>query len=207
VADGERLATVTYLSERIAAVAAVPPEAAPAKAVLANEEAQRHSKAPDHGFDRVSNVAMHALARRGMSSAELRAQLLAREFPVEVVDEEIERLESVGLLDDLQLAETLVRTLRERKGLGRAALRSELGRRRLDSDAIAAALDTIDERAMALEVAMKRAGQLRSYDQATAMRRLVSFLQRKGYSSGIAARAAQAALAPHPSRGSGPTFE
>jgi SOS response regulatory protein OraA/RecX len=196
-ADGERLAIVTSLSERIAAVAAVPPE-----------EPTRTGKA-DHGFDRISNVAMHALARRGMSSREMQDYLISREFEPDAVTEEIERLESVGLLDDLLLAETLVRTLRERKGLGRAALRAELVRRRLDSDALGAALGTLedDEHAMAVEIAIKRAGQLRSYDRATATRRLVSFLQRKGYSSGIAARAAQIALAPHPSRGDGPTFQ
>ncbi len=148
-----------------------------------SEKERRDANDERGGFDRVSNVAMHALARRGMSSAELRTYLIGREFPVEEVDVEIERLESVGLLDDLQLAETLVRTLRERKGLGRSALKSELGRRRLDPDAIGAALETLegDENSVALELAMKRAGQLRSYDRETAHRRLMGFLQRKGY--------------------------
>lgn len=193
--DGERLAIVTSLSERIAAVAAVPPE-----------ESARPGKA-DHGFDRISNVAMHALARRGMSSREMHDYLVGREFAEDAAAGEVDRLESVGLLDDLQLAETLVRSLRQRKGLGRAALRAELGRRKVDPDAIAAALEQLedDEHAMALEIATKRAGQLRSVDRETAMRRLVSFLLRKGYSSGIATRAAQTALGP--SRGSGPAFE
>lgn len=196
--DGERLAIVTSLSERIAAVAAVPPEG--------TSSAPRATRAED-GFDRISNVAMSALTRRGMSSAELRAYLLTREFDGDAVDAEVERLESVGLLDDLQLAEILVDRLRTRKGLGRAALKAELGRRRLDADAIAAALENVegDERSAALELAQKRARQLRGYDRETAMRRLVGFLQRKGYSSGIATSVAQTALGPQ--RGGGPVFE
>ncbi len=154
VDDGDRLATVTYLSERIAAVAAVPPEAT--RLVEERREATRLETT----FAEVSDVAMKALTRRGMSSSEMRTYLIGREFSTEVADAEVERLESVGLLDDLHLAETLVRTLRERKGLGRSALKGELGRRKLDPDAIAAALETVegDEQAMALELARKRAG-------------------------------------------------
>lgn len=200
VADGERLAIVTSLSERIAAVAAT----APGEGDRVTD-APRRGKA-DHGFDRISNVAMHALARRGMSSREMHAYLVGREFAEDAAAGEVERLESVGLLDDLQLAETLVRMLRQRKGLGRTALRAELSRRLLDPDAIAAALEQLDDddQSLALEVATKRAAQLRSYDHETAMRRLVSFLLRKGYSSGIATRAAQTALGL--SRGGGPVF-
>ncbi len=44
-------------------------------------------------------------------------------------------------------------------------------------------------------------------DVASAPPPKVGWMQRKGYSSGIAARAAQIALAPHPSRGDGPTFQ
>lgn len=196
--QGEKLAIVTSLSERIAATTAVRSEAA----------GDARESRDDGRFDRISNVAMHALARRGMSSAELRAYLIQREFEPFAADDEIDRLERVGLLDDLLLAETLVTRLRERKGLGRAGLKAELSRRKLDHDAIGAALEAIedDERGAALEVAQRRAAQLRGYDRETAMRRLVSFLQRKGYSSGIAARAAQTALAPH-TGGSGPVFE
>ena len=81
-------------------------------------------------FDRINNVSMHALARRGMSSKEMRDYLLGREFEAAEVDQAVERLESVALLDDVALGETLVRTLRDRKGLGKSGLTAELRRRK-----------------------------------------------------------------------------
>jgi regulatory protein len=154
-------------------------------------------------FDRVSNVSMYALARRGMSSKEMRDYLIGREFDESIVDEEIERLESVGLLDDDSLAETLVRTLRDRKGLGRSALTAELRRRHVDGDAIEEAMGSLDDDELerATAIAVKRAPQLRSLDLVTAKRRLGAFLMRKGYSGSVISTAVQRALVP-----SGPTF-
>jgi SOS response regulatory protein OraA/RecX len=147
-------------------------------------------------FDRISNVSMHALARRGMSSSEMRDYLVGREFDADEVEIEIDRLEQVGLLDDVALGETLVRTLRERKGLGRSALNAELRRRKLDPDAIGASLETLedDELDRALALAVKRAPQLRVHDRDTAKRRLVAFLMRKGYSGSTSASAADRVL-------------
>lgn len=149
-------------------------------------------------FERVSNVSMYALARRGMSSREMRDYLIGREFDEAVVDEEIERLERVGLLDDESLAETLVRTLRDRKGLGRSALTAELKRRNVDGSAIEEAMGSLDDDELerATELAIKRAPQLRSLDSTTAKRRLGAFLMRKGYSGSVISAAVQRALAP-----------
>ena len=149
-------------------------------------------------FAPINNVSMHALARRGMSSREMHDYLLGRDFDPGAVDNEVERLESVALLDDVALGETLVRTLRDRKGLGRSALTAELRRRHLDATAIEIALEGLDDDELerATEIAHKRAGQLRSYDTETAKRRLGAFLMRKGYSGSVVSTAVQRALAP-----------
>ncbi len=152
----------------------------------------------------INEVSMRALARRGVSSRELRDLLLARDFDETEVLVEIERLESVGLLDDALLAENLVHTLRERKGLGRSSLVTELKRRKLHSDAIEAALiviETDDELHRAIAIAERRAPQLRSYDAETAKRRLGAFLMRRGYSGSVVSTAVARALEP-----SGPRF-
>ena len=156
------------------------------------------------GFDRINNVSMNALARRGMSVGEMSDYLTQREFESDEIQLEIERLCGVGLLDDSALAETLVRTLRERKGLGRSAISAELRRRKVEASAIEAALDDLevgDELQRATEIARKRAPQLRSLDHTTAQRRLGAFLMRKGYSGSVVSAAVSAALAP-----SGPVF-
>lgn len=208
----DRIAPVTWLfgsaeSPETAADRApsVPPEAvlsrtAPSRAL---PDAALEEERPRGSFDRINNVSMHALARRGMSSREMRDYLLGREFESQAVEEEVARLEGVGLLDDDSLAETLVRTLRDRKGLGRAALTAELRRRHLDPEAIDEALDGAgdDDLQRATDLAVKRAPQLRSLDATTAKRRLGAFLMRKGYSGSVVSAAVAAALEP-----SGPVF-
>jgi regulatory protein len=151
---------------------------------------------------RAENVSMHALTRRGMSRWELEKTLLARELDEETVTAELDRLEGVGLLDDAALAETFVRTQHDRKGLGRGAITAELRRRHIDQENIDAALEQVDdddEQTRATELAVKRAGQLSSYDLETAKRRLHGFLSRKGYSSAIVRTAIDEALSPRSS--------
>jgi regulatory protein len=142
-----------------------------------------------------------------MSVAEMAALLESREIDDEVAAAEIARLEAVGLLDDQALAETLVRTLRERKGLGKSAIASELRRRAIDPAVALDALELVDpddELTRAIEVAHKRAAQLRSYDPVTAKRRLYAYLQRRGYSGQVLSQAVDAALGS--GRQTGPRF-
>lgn len=183
------------------------------RAAIAEVEAQPAPEAaPQRETARPSNVSMHALTRRGMSVAEMTALLERREIEPEQVEAEVARLESVGLLDDQALAENLVRTLTERKGLGRQAVKAELRRRKVDEEAVNEALEAIDgddELTRAIEVATKRAQQLSSYDAETAKRRLGAFLQRRGYSGSVLSAAMTAALAPSSGAGrtgGGPRF-
>ncbi len=194
----EQLAPVTWLFG--SPPPSVEPNSAPGEPVSEISEPQRSVRASRTGFDPISNVSMSALARRGMSAEEMANYLVGREFESDEVELECERLLGVGLLDDLALAETLVRTLRERKGLGLSALTAELRRRRIDSSAIEEALAELDsgddELSRATALAERRAPQLRSLDQTTAKRRLSAFLMRKGYSGSVVAAAVAAALAP-----------
>jgi len=151
---------------------------------------------------RADQVSLQALARKGLSRWELEGILLARDLCEAVVDKELQRLEDVGLVDDFALAETLVRTQHDRKGLGRSALKAELRRRHIPQEAIESALEQLnddDEQARATELAIKRAGQLSSYDLETAKRRLNGFLMRRGYSSSVVRNAVDEALSGRPS--------
>ena len=208
IADGERVAPVTWLfgdapqppaTERHSPSAVSPTIVGPSFRATEEEQKPREKG----GFDPINTVSTYALTRRGMSSREMHDYLIAREFDEQTVAGEIERLESVGLLDDGELAETLVRTLRDRKGLGRSAVTAELRRRHLGGDAIELALGGAgdDELERAVEIAVKRAPQLRSLDSATAKRRLGAFLMRRGYSGSVVSAAVTRALEP-----SGPRF-
>lgn len=142
-------------------------------------------------------LSMKALGRRSLSRRELERMLRDRGVDDDAVTREADRLTRVGLLDDAALAQTLVASLQERKGLGRTAIAAELTRRLLAPAAIEYALeliDTGDELARAREVARKRASQLSSLDRDTAVRRLSGYLARRGYSGSTVRAAVEQAL-------------
>ncbi|PZE25014.1 regulatory protein RecX [Curtobacterium sp. MCBD17_028] len=143
-------------------------------------------------------ISIRALSSRGTSTSELRTALLGRELPEDIVEHEIARLTRVGLLDDVRLAADLVDRLHDRKGLGRQGVVAELRRRGVDQAAIDAALadqdDDAAESERAIELARKRAGQMRGLDHETAERRLSGFLMRKGYGGSVVRTAVRIAL-------------
>lgn len=199
--DDGALARVTYLPgvARPEVPAAQPPLRAPVSSGRSPSPAEPGAEAvepatewaipgvaaadrPAPGAARQVSVA--ALARRGLSRRELERQLRDRGFPDDEIAAEVALLERDGQVDDIALAQHLVGTLQERKGLGRSAIAAELTRRLLAPAAIEYALDLIDtgdELSHAREIAIKRAGQLRHLDRDTAVRRLSAFLARRGY--------------------------
>ncbi len=209
---GDRLATVTYLPgfgpagddpvrpgrqsasarsidarSRVRDGAGLPEQGVLEQGELEHRELEPGELAPDKSARRAQNVSVHALTRRDRSRAELEGLLAARGLDPQAVARELERLERVGLIDDEALARDLVHRLRERKGLGRTAIAVELHRKRLDPEAISAALETVDAEAefeTALRVATDRARQLRSLDHVAAKRRLSAYLARRGYGAG-----------------------
>jgi regulatory protein len=148
---------------------------------------------------RAENVALAALTRHDASEAELRAKLLARGLDETATEAELDRLKSAGLVDDAALADRLVRSLRERKGLGDGALRPALKARHLPPAVIDAALaanaedeEVVGERLQ--DVADDRARRLVSLPDDVAERRLTAYLLRRGYGGSSVRSAVREAL-------------
>ncbi|MEO7349990.1 MAG: regulatory protein RecX [Terrimesophilobacter sp.] len=190
------LAKVTYLPGAVPPGAVPPSAASPCAAAPAQDAAVAGERAPsvpsqgppsvppDESTRRAENISMSALTRRGRSRWELGEVLRSRDVNSAVAEAELDRLEQVGLVDDAALAETIVRTQHERKGLGRSALVNEMRRKHIDQDAIDAALGQLGDEAefqRAVQLAERRVNQMRGLDHATAVRRLSGYLQRKGY--------------------------
>ncbi|WP_235928469.1 regulatory protein RecX [Goekera deserti] len=119
------------------------------------------------------------------------AELLARkEIPEDAAATVLDRLTEVGLIDDEAFAEAWVSSRQSGRGLARRALTSELRAKGVDGEVAAqavAVVDDEDERASARELVRRRARSMQRLDQATATRRLMGMLARKGYSGGMAA--------------------
>lgn len=197
--SGNGLAKVTYLPGVLPPKAGGPePEPEPLPESVANSiDAQARNEPADAQRDRAEKITMRALTRRGQSRWELQKALLGHELDEGIVEAELDRLESVGLIDDVELAATLVRTRHERKGLGRSALTAELRSKHIEQQHIDAALEQVDdddEQSRATELAVRRVPQLHSLDAETAKRRLTGFLMRKGYSGSVVRAAVDEAL-------------
>lgn len=204
--DDGALARVTYLpgvapAEVQHAAVAAPESPLPE---LEAESSSRSFSADEPAPSAARHVSLTALARRGLSRRELERLLRDRGFDDEEIADEVARLERDGYVDDIALAQNLVGTLQERKGLGRSAIAAELTRRHLAPAAIEYALDLIDtgdELSRAREIAVKRAGQLRHFDRDTAVRRLSAYLARRGYGGSTIRAAVDQALPSTPRSG------
>ncbi|MFB2599125.1 regulatory protein RecX [Herbiconiux sp. P17] len=159
-------------------------------------------------LERVSDTVIRALGRRQLSADETHSLLMAQGASDEEAVVLVARYEELGYLDDLALAESLVERLSERNHKSRSVISRELMARKIPTAFVQAALEQLDEGEefdRALEAAVKRAGQLSSYDDATAERRLVGFLTRRGYTSAVVREVTRRALAERKGSG-GPRF-
>ena len=87
--------------------------------------------------------ALGLLVRREHSRKELTRKLTARGIESEAATAAVEKLTEAGWQDDTRFAENLVR-MRANTGYGPLHIRAELGTHGLDSEQIAAAMDTFE---------------------------------------------------------------
>jgi regulatory protein len=153
------------------------------------------------GSRRAQNVSLAALTSHDASEAELRARLTKKGLEPVDVEAEIVRLSRAGLVDDRALADRLIERLRDRKGLGDTALSAALRQRLIPPAVVEAAIadaaqDPEARQGRLQQVAEDRARRLAGLAPDVAERRLLAYLQRKGYSGADARAAARSALQP-----------
>jgi regulatory protein len=138
-------------------------------------------------------ILLDQLTGRARSRRELADKLSAKRVPEEIATRLLDRFEEVGLVDDAAFARTWVSQRQATggggKGLARRALAQELRRKGVDDETTRAALDELDpaaEEEAARQLVRRKLRSLARVDDATATRRLVAMLARKGYPSGLA---------------------
>lgn len=145
-------------------------------------------------FDR----ALDALARRSRSRRDLERWLLQRQQAAADVAAALDRLESLGLLDDLAFARGFAQSRAVGRGFGARRIAAELARKGVARGIIDAALADLreeggaDEGASLDAAAAKRARSLAKLAPEVARRRLVGWLVRRGFGVGEASRVARA---------------
>lgn len=161
--------------------------------VLARPELERlrDAAAALRTYDRALNL----LAFRARSSADLRRRLVQKGESPAFADQAIERLTSLGLLDDAAYARQVTRSKVLGSGASKRRLQQELFRkgvaRPVADEAIAEVLEdeSIDEDATVEKLARRKLRSLEKLDAPSRRRRLYGFLARRGYDSQVIRRA------------------
>ncbi len=136
------------------------------------------------------------------------ADLLAdRDVPDEAAEAVLDRFTEVGLIDDAAFARAWVSSRQAGRGLARRALSAELRAKGVDAEVAATAVEAVDdddEREAARRLVERKVPGMRRLDRATASRRLIAMLARKGYGGGLAAAVVREALDAVPAPDSDP---
>lgn len=140
------------------------------------------------GESEIMLVVMRRLNAAPRSRGELSKYLLDKEFDPALIERVLDRVSSMGYIDDAAYAQEWVRSRHRSRGLAPSVLKRELISKDVDLELIEAALEqlTTDEtQVRAYELAAKKYRSLMSVDHAVAVRRIASLLQRKGYPPGM----------------------
>ena len=138
----------------------------------------------------LSDRAINALARGRKTRRELEVRLRRVQPDVSLIGEALDRLTAIGVLSDEEVAHAEA-AARLRRGEAPAKVRQVLRRKgvegRMVNEAVSAAVseDGFDELASCRALAEKRVRALGAKEPAVLRRRLVAFLQRRGFGGSV----------------------
>ena len=142
-------------------------------------------------------LCLRQLDVRARTRVELASYLHRKGIPDEAADRVLDRFAEIGLIDDQSLAEAFVVARHQQQGLARGALAVKLRGRGVPDAVAASALGLVDaqsELVTARRLVDRRRRSLGGLEPEVQLRRLVSFLVRKGYPSGLAYRVVRESL-------------
>ena len=142
-------------------------------------------------------ICLRALTGAPKTRQQLADLLADRGVPDEAAETVLDRFTEVGLIDDAAYARAWVSSRQAGRGLARRALSAELRAKGVDPEVAAEAVEAVgddDERDAARRLVARKVGAMSRLDRATATRRLMGMLARKGYNGGLAAAVIREAL-------------
>jgi regulatory protein len=151
---------------------------------------------------RAKNVLLYQLSRSMKTRFQLSEILKSREIPSEIAQQVLDRFTEAQLINDYAFAGAYVITRLE-NGRSGSAIKLELRRKGVAQEIIEQHLSEIDsevEQGIANQLAANRFSRMAALEPEVRKRRLMGFLQRRGFSQSVAARAISSAAA-NPIRG------
>jgi len=139
----------------------------------------------DDEGQRAREAAFRLLAVRSRSASELRQRLRQKRFPPKIIDQVIDDLQAKGYQSDEDFARLYAREKWNNSGWGPARVRQELRAkgitRELTDQVVGETYADVDLTEGVLHLAQKRWQSTEGLPLETRRRRLVGFLQRRGY--------------------------
>ncbi len=137
--------------------------------------------------ERAFQQAILFLSYRSRSESEIRQNLRKHEFPEPVIETTLERLREGGLANDNQFARAWVENRTTFRPRSRRLMAMELRQKGLNEEAVASAVENVDDEALAYEAAQKRAARFRDLEWNEFRKKLSDFLARRGFSYSVIA--------------------
>jgi len=151
----------------------------------------------------IKQQALRYLARRLHSSSELRIKLMQKRYERELIDNVIEELLQAGYLNDLDFTREFTEEKTKTKLWGKNRIKAELIKRGISAEFISQVLNEgfkeDDEYEKAMITAQKKIRVLKSKldDDVELKRKLISFLNMRGYSYEIAGKVCDELIGEH----------
>ncbi len=142
--------------------------------------------------EKAFNAALNFLSFRPRSRREIENYFRRRKLEPDVGAAVVERLERIGVLDDREFARYWVENRQTFRPRGTRALKAELRQKGIESEIIDDTLaDLGDEEETAYRAGMKKARSYSTADEREFFRKMLGFLQRRGFPFGPAASASR----------------
>jgi len=160
------------------------------KTGMALSDQQVEALQHDDELDRAYNAALNFLSFRPRSRREIEEYFRKKKTDANVVEAVTQRLERLGFVNDQEFARFWVENRQTFRPRGTRALRVEMRQKGLESDVIDEALEGVgDETQIAYEAGLKKVRAYAGLEEREFYRKMVGFLQRRGFPYDAAADA------------------
>lgn len=139
----------------------------------------------DDAIEQAKQSAYQFMSYRPRSTAEVRQNLLKKEYDEAVVEQVLTRLTDLNLLNDRDFARFWIEQRETFKPRSQRALSQELYQKGISRDIIDELISNVDEEAAARKAAQKKAQNWRQLPREDFFSKMGGFLQRRGFNYAI----------------------
>ncbi len=152
-------------------------------------------------------AAVRLLNYRMRTKHELVQRLKQKQFPKDIIDRVMDKLDGLGLIDDSRFADAYISSKISSKPVGKRVLEVKLREKGIRKDIVSKAISSVCEDEAQLELASRAVGtkmrSLRRFDPVKRKEKLIAFLARRGFDWSIIKKVVSATLPDERSPGNG----